>query len=181
MVIPILHVDEMRYYKPLQLFHDLVNSTKKERGRLLGLDVGDKYVGLALSDFDNKIASPFSVLVRKKTNISLMASDFQSLISEYSLKGFVIGIPFDKHRLSSDAVRVKLFIDHLSRTKTLEGVKYTYWNECFTSKNVELLLKPLNFNYPVLSKTILDKFAAVGILQGYLDFVNRKMKLTATK
>jgi len=45
--------------KPLELFHDLVKTTKNERGRLLGLDVGDKYVGLALSDFDNKIASPF--------------------------------------------------------------------------------------------------------------------------
>ncbi|TKY70947.1 putative Holliday junction resolvase [Spatholobus suberectus] len=171
----------MRYMKPLQLFHDLMNTTQKQRGRLLGLDVGDKYVGLALSDFDNKIASPFSVLVRKKTNISLMASDFESLISKYSLKGFVIGIPFDKHRVSSDAVQVKVFIDHLCRTKMLEGVKYTYWNECFTSKNVELLLKPLNLNHPVLSKTMLDKFAAVGILQGYLDFVNRKMKLIATE
>nr|KYP67284.1 Putative Holliday junction resolvase [Cajanus cajan] len=155
----------MRYIKPLQLFRDLMNTTQNQRGRLLGLDVGDKYVGLALSDFDNKIASPFSVLVRKKTNICLMASDFESLISKYSLKGFVIGIPFDKHRLSADAVQVKLFIDLLCRTKMLEGVKYTYWNECFTSKNVELLLKPLNLNHPSLSKTMLDKFAAVGILQ----------------
>jgi hypothetical protein len=36
-----------------------MKTTQKERGRLMGLDVGDKYVGLALSDFDNKIASPF--------------------------------------------------------------------------------------------------------------------------
>jgi len=49
----------MRYVKPLQLFQDLTNSTQNQRGRLLGLDVGEKYVGLALSDFDNKIASPF--------------------------------------------------------------------------------------------------------------------------
>ena len=48
----------MRYMKPLPLFHDLKNTTP-QRGRLLGLDVGDKYVGLALSDFDNNIASPF--------------------------------------------------------------------------------------------------------------------------
>ncbi|XP_061337304.1 uncharacterized protein LOC133284318 [Gastrolobium bilobum] len=169
----------MRYVKPLQLFHDLVKTTGKERGRLLGLDVGDKYVGLALSDFDKKIASPFSVLVRKKTNIGLMASDFERLISDYSLKGFVIGIPFDKHLVSSHAVQVKVFVNDLCKTKVLEDLKYTYWNERFTSKNVELLLKPLNLNDPVHHKTILDKFAAVGILQGYLDFVNRKMKLMA--
>ncbi|KAJ1416114.1 YqgF/RNase H-like domain [Sesbania bispinosa] len=164
----ILLIDEMRYVKPLQLFQDLVKTTQKERGRLIGLDVGDKYVGLALSDFDNKIASPFSVLVRKKSNISLMASDFESLISKYSLEGFVVGIPYDKNRVSRDAIQVKVFIDHLHKTKVLEGLNYTYWNENFTSQNVELLLKPLNLNHPVHSKTMLDKFAAVGILQGLL-------------
>ncbi|CAL5420581.1 unnamed protein product [Camellia sinensis] len=46
-----------------------------ERGRLLGLDVGDKYVGLAVSDTNNKIASPLSVLIRKKSKIDLMAND----------------------------------------------------------------------------------------------------------
>ena len=83
-------------------------------------------------------------------------------IAKYSLKGFVIGIPFDKHQVSSDvspisltihvpciycfsstltffstfcqAMQVKVFIDNLCRTKMLEGVKYTYWNESFTSK-----------------------------------------------
>ncbi|KAG4993121.1 hypothetical protein JHK82_029864 [Glycine max] len=114
----------MRYMKPLQLFHDLKN---QQRGRLLGLDVGDKYVGLALSDFDNNIASPFSVLVRKKTNITLVASDFESLCSDLSNKTskHVIGISFDKHQVSSDAMQVKVFTDHLCKTKMLEGVKYT--------------------------------------------------------
>ncbi|KAI5439956.1 hypothetical protein KIW84_025349 [Lathyrus oleraceus] len=97
-------------------------------------------------------------------------------ISKYSLKGFVIGLPFDRHLVSSDAVQMKVFIDNLRRTNMLEDVEYTFWNECFTSKNVELLLKPLNLKHPVHSKTMLDKFAAVGILQGYLDYVNRKAK-----
>ncbi|XP_034704767.1 putative pre-16S rRNA nuclease isoform X4 [Vitis riparia] len=142
----------MKYVKPVNLFHDLLKMKATERGRLLGLDVGDKYVGLAVSDLHNKIASPLSVLLRKKSNIDLMATDFQSL-----------------------AVNVKVFIDDLCKTGRLEGVRYTYWDECFTSKNVELLLKPLNL-HPVQSKTILDKFAAVGILQGYLDHVNRILK-----
>lgn len=48
----------MRYVKPLSLFQDLVRGNALERGRLLGLDVGDKYVGVAVSDIHNKIASP---------------------------------------------------------------------------------------------------------------------------
>ncbi|GLT67843.1 hypothetical protein SLA2020_401210 [Shorea laevis] len=166
----------MQYVKPWDLFHNLLKTKALERGRLLGLDVGDKYVGLAVSDPRNKIASPLSVLLRKKTNMDLMATDFQSLISELSLVGFVIGYPFDRQRRAPDAIQVKLFIDELSKVGKLDGVKYTFWNECFTSKNVELLLKPLNL-HPVQSKTIFDKFAAVQILQGYLDYVNMKVKL----
>ncbi|EOY24714.1 PREDICTED: putative pre-16S rRNA nuclease isoform X4 [Theobroma cacao] len=143
----------MQYVKCLNFFQDLLKAKALERGRLLGLDVGDKYVGLAVSDLDNKIATPLSVLIRKKTNIDLMASDFQSL-----------------------AVQVKLFIDDLSKTGKLDGVKYTFWNECFTSKNADLLLKPLSL-HPILSKTIVDKFAAVQILQTYLDYGKKNVKL----
>ncbi|XVE64847.1 hypothetical protein DITRI_Ditri07aG0134800 [Diplodiscus trichospermus] len=166
----------MQYVKPLNLFQNLLKAKALERGRLLGLDVGDKYVGLAVSDLDNKIASPLSVLIRKKTNIDLMASDFQSLISELSVVGFIVGYPFDRQRLARDATQVKLFIDDISKTGRLDGLKYTYWDECFTSKNVELLLKPLNL-HPILAKTIIDKFAAVQILQAYLDHVNKIEKL----
>lgn len=48
----------MKYVKPLQLFQDMLKMKVRERGRLLGLDVGDKYVGLAVSDPRNKSASP---------------------------------------------------------------------------------------------------------------------------
>ncbi|XP_059661776.1 uncharacterized protein LOC132307911 isoform X2 [Cornus florida] len=165
----------MKYMKPFNLFHDLLKTNALKQGRLLGLDVGDKYVGLAVSDIDNKIASPLSVLLRKKTNIDLMAIDFQSLISELSLEGFIFGYPFDRQRNSPYAVQVKVFVDDLCKTGKLEGLRYTFWDECFTSKNVELLLKPLNL-HPVQSKTIIDKFAAVGILQyGKLPYGNIKV------
>ncbi|KAK6947775.1 putative pre-16S rRNA nuclease [Dillenia turbinata] len=157
-------IHHMKYMRPLSLFNDLQKMKAVEQGRLLGLDVGDKYVGLAVSDPGNKIASPLSVLIRKKTNIDLMATDFQRLISELSLAGFIVGYPSDRRRSGADAVQVKLFVDDLCKTGKLEGLRYTYWNESFTSKNVEFLIKPLNL-HPVHSKTIFDKLAAVGILQ----------------
>ncbi|KAL3356715.1 hypothetical protein AABB24_017395 [Solanum stoloniferum] len=164
----------MRYLKPSNLFHELLKSNALASGRILGLDVGDKYVGLAVSDTTNKVASPLAVLLRKKTNIDLMAKDLQGLVSELNLGAFVFGYPFDRQKISRDAVQVKLFIDDLCRTGELRGVNYTFRDECFTSKNVEFLLQDLKF-HPTQSKTMLDKFAAVGILQGYLDFVNRKL------
>lgn len=48
----------MKHMKPLSLYQKLLKTPAVERGRLLGLDVGDKYVGLAVSDFNNKVASP---------------------------------------------------------------------------------------------------------------------------
>ncbi|CAI9094043.1 OLC1v1029692C1 [Oldenlandia corymbosa var. corymbosa] len=162
----------MKYLKPIQLFQELLKTNQHKTNRLLGLDVGDKYVGLAISDVHNKVASPSSVLVRKKDNIDLMAGDFQLLISRLSLMGFVVGYPFNKQKNSADAVQVNLFINDLCATGKLEGVNYTIWEECFSSKSMGFVLNPLDLHH-VHKKTAMDKFAAVAILQGYLDFVNR--------
>ncbi|KAF3327509.1 Holliday junction resolvase [Carex littledalei] len=143
--------------------------------RFLGLDVGSKYVGLAVSDEQNKIAIPLSVLERTKKNINLMAQDFQTLVTTLSLAGFVVGYPFKiQGQSTSDAVQVKLFIQELHKTNMLDGVSYTYWDENYTSRCAEALLEPFDFN-PVDAKTMLDKFAAVGILQLYLDNMNQRM------
>ncbi|GJX04848.1 putative pre-16S rRNA nuclease isoform X1, partial [Tanacetum coccineum] len=62
---------KMRYMKPLNLFENLLKFPAIERGRLLGLDVGDKYVGLAVFDFNNKVASP----LRQLSEATAMGSD----------------------------------------------------------------------------------------------------------
>ncbi|KAF1002076.1 uncharacterized protein LOC141702362 [Apium graveolens] len=170
----------MRYVRPINLFQDLLKLKASQRGRFLGLDVGDKYVGLAVSDYHNEIASPLRVLLRKKSNIGLMAADFQSLKSEFSLSGFIFGYPFYRNKNSPDAIQVKLLVEDLCKTGVLEGLKYTFWDECFTSKITELLIKDLNM-HPVQYKSAMDKFAAVGILQGYLDFANKHSKLRSNE
>ncbi|KAF6147581.1 hypothetical protein GIB67_035338 [Kingdonia uniflora] len=161
----------MRYVKPITLFHDLMKANAPDRGRLLGIDVGCKYVGLAVSDVHNTIASPLSVLIRKKTNISSMAKDFETLISEFSLEGIIIGSSFRRQRYTLDTLQVRLLVQDLQKTGILEVIKYTYWDENFTSKCVESLLKPLNLGN-ITAKNIVDKCSAVGILQVYLDHVN---------
>ncbi|KAJ4754612.1 GRF domain class transcription factor [Rhynchospora pubera] len=163
----------MKLVKPAVLFQQALKRGTTKQGRLLGLDVGSKYVGLAVSDDHCKIASPFSVLERTKKNIDIMAKDFQMLVAGFSLAGFVVGYPFNIQG-QSKTVQVKLFIEDLRKTSVLDGVSYTYWDENYTSRCVETLLEPLDIN-PVDAKTIMDKFAAVGILQGYLDNMNRSL------
>ncbi|CAM8885525.1 unnamed protein product [Rhodiola kirilowii] len=100
-----------------------------------------------------------------------MAEDFQTMIQKFSLVGLVVGCPLDMQRTSPDSVQVKIFIDDLSKTEQLEGVKYTYWDESFTSKGVEMLINSVEMR-PLEHKTAIDKFAAVKILQEYLDQMN---------
>uniref|UniRef100_A0A0E0FTK7 YqgF/RNase H-like domain-containing protein n=1 Tax=Oryza nivara TaxID=4536 RepID=A0A0E0FTK7_ORYNI len=95
----------MRLLKADQLFRKVIDGGLRKQSRLLGLDVGSKYVGLAVSDDKNRIALPLSVLSRTKTNISLMADDFVTLVSKYSLAGFVVGYPFNLQGQSSRNVK----------------------------------------------------------------------------
>lgn len=143
----------MRLLKAEELFRNVLKGGSKKQARLLGLDVGSKYVGLAVSDDQNRIAMPLSVLGRTKTNINLMADDFKTL-----------------------AVQVRLLVGELCKTGKLDDLSYTYWDENFTSKCVEALLDPLKLHDPVETKTMTDKFAAVCILQGYLDNMNRELR-----
>ncbi|CAI0414415.1 unnamed protein product [Linum tenue] len=169
----------MKYMDPAILGRFL--RTVQNGSRLLGLDVGEKYVGLAISDPLNKVASPLSVLVRKKSNLDLVAMDFQKLVSELSVAGFVVGLPLDRYQKSRDGNEMHLFVDDLSRTGKLNNsLPYTYWNECFSSKVIDLLIEPLKL-HPVEAKTMHDKFAAVTILQGYLDYMNKRLKSEAAE
>ncbi|KAG0539532.1 hypothetical protein BDA96_03G330900 [Sorghum bicolor] len=171
----------MRLLQAEELFRKVLEvGSKNKATRLLGLDVGSKYVGVSVSDEKNRIALPLSVLCRTKTNVNLMADDFKTLVSKYSIAGFVVGYPFNLHGLPSpDGVQVRLLAGELCKTGKLDDLSYTYWDENFTSKCVEALLHPLNLKNWDEAKTMTDKFAAVCILQGYLDNMNRKLRSTA--
>ncbi|XP_057858321.1 uncharacterized protein LOC131067372 isoform X1 [Cryptomeria japonica] len=193
----------MKYVKHLELFQILLKKDKPQTGRLLGMDVGERFVGLAVSDASNEIASPHSVLIRTRSDVNSIADNLQELhlvttltvgarqfdvysdvaskfrwikVDQFSLVGFVIGYPFPMYRFqSTQAFQVKQFVDQLKKISRFEGLVYTYWDERFTTKAVESMLKPLDL-HPSHMKRILDKFAAVGILQGCLDDFQRQVK-----
>ncbi|KAM4119238.1 hypothetical protein ACJW30_03G044500 [Castanea mollissima] len=100
------------------------SSQKRARGRPPG--TGRKQILADLGEWMNNSAgmafAPHVITIgvgecsAKKSNIDLMVSDFQSLISELSLVGFVVGCPFDRRRSTPDAVQVKLFNDDSCKT-----------------------------------------------------------------
>lgn len=65
--------------------------TLPPKGRLLGFDVGEKRVGIALSDATRTIASPYGTLVRKGKNTDVPL--IRTMIAEYEVCGVVVGLP----------------------------------------------------------------------------------------
>ncbi|KAK0598610.1 hypothetical protein LWI29_036279 [Acer saccharum] len=147
----------MKFMKPFTLFKELQKMKPLNRGHFLGLRIIDnKHVDLAMSDPSNKNAVPLSAINMEECNMDLMAEKFQTLNSKHNFTGFVVGFPYLKcyhvnqssettvmqQYLRQYAVTVMNFIDDLSKTGKLQGLKYTYWDEIFA---LEMrYMKPMN-------------------------------------
>ncbi|TXG68162.1 hypothetical protein EZV62_003097 [Acer yangbiense] len=168
-------VSQMKYLKPVnfykEIFKEILMKKDLKHGRLLGLDVSDEFVSLAMSDWKNLTAVPLRALDRQENNPSSMAADiFQSLIPEHNLVGFVVGT---KYTYPIDA-QTQIFIDDLRKTGKVEGLKYTIWDRGIRSKNSEFVLKQHlkfileNMNQPQhMSKTIMENCHAVSAPQDF--------------
>ena len=61
--------------------------------RLLGIDLGTKRIGIAISDYNQKIATPLQTLGKSKQG--KLIDDLESIITEYDIKGIIIGNPIN--------------------------------------------------------------------------------------
>ncbi|KAK0573640.1 hypothetical protein LWI29_011317 [Acer saccharum] len=71
----------MSYVKPLRLYKKSLKWKSSKPGRLLCLDVNEKYVDLAVTDPENIVAVPLSCLHRQENNLDLIADKLQTLVS----------------------------------------------------------------------------------------------------
>lgn len=130
---------------------------------ILGIDYGEKRIGLALSDPEEKLARRFFTLA----NSSGAVSDLREIIKKEKVERVVIGLPLGFHGESGQTRTVENFMD-LLREKI--DVPLETMNEVLTSKMAEdNLLKAGVRNI----KEVLDQEAARIILQDYLDIKNR--------
>ncbi len=132
--------------------------------RILGLDVGDKRIGVAVSDPEEIIASPLTVINRDDDNAAISA--IIQLVGQYDAKRIVIGLPYSLDgSLGMQASKVKDFVDKLSQNT---GVTIELWDERLSTVAAERLLRGAG-NKKAREKSRLDAAAAAFILQGYLD------------
>ncbi|MDO7788703.1 Holliday junction resolvase RuvX [Desulforamulus aquiferis] len=133
--------------------------------RIMGLDVGDKTIGVAISDPLGWTAQSIEV-IRRKDNIDQDLSRLGELVKEYSVERFLVGMPKNMNgTIGPQGEKVMEFIEQLKRKIDLP-VKI--WDERLSTVAAERTLLEADVSRSKRKKVI-DKMAAAVILQGYLD------------
>lgn len=144
------------------------NNILKSKKIIIGLDVGDKTIGVAVSDFRIKIASPLLTIQRKNFNY-----DCKTLIeniSKYNVGLIVFGWPIYMNGTeSAQCEKILNFIEVFSEKIDIDFIK---WDERFSTSVVDRIMIEADMSRKK-RKQVVDKSAAAYILQGFIDFINR--------
>jgi len=144
-----------------------LRTTIKRGERLLGLDLGSKTIGLAISDSGFMIASPLETIRRKKFTLDALA--LKAIIDERQIGGLVLGLP--KNMDGSDGPRVQSTRQFAANLLERFDIPVAFWDERLSTMAVERVL----VNEADMSRqkrnAVVDKMAASYILQGALDLM----------
>ncbi len=137
------------------------------RGRLLGLDLGEKTIGLAISDRDRSLASPLETLRRGKFRRD--AEALAAIIAEREVAGLVLGLPVNMD--GSEGPRCQSTRQFARNLETEAGMilPVAFWDERLSTAAVERLLIDEADMTRARRAEVVDKMAAAYILQGALD------------
>ena len=130
---------------------------------LIGLDFGEKTIGIAISDKTKTIATPIMTIKRKS-----IAKDIEKLleiINEYEVGGAVIGLPLSLNgQENKNTEKVRNFEKELNKV-----IKTTFYDERFSTDVIFKELRKNSIPSTKIKKKI-DHLAASYILQGFLDY-----------
>jgi putative Holliday junction resolvase len=130
----------------------------------MGLDVGDVRIGVAVSDLLMITAQGVETYTRKEDAADM--AHFTELISRYEVDRIVCGLPRNMNgTLGEQAEKVKAFAESL---KGESGLPLVYWDERLSTVSVTHTLLEADMSRKK-RKAVVDKLAAVYILQGYMD------------
>ena len=150
------------------ILHDVVALAAglPEGQRLLGLDVGEKTVGLAISDRGLAVASPVETLKRSKLDDDVAA--LKDLCADRAVGGLVIGLPVNMDGSQGPRCQsVRQFAVNLDQRGL--GLPMAFWDERLSTAAVERLLIDEADMTRKRRGEVVDKMAAAYILQGALD------------
>ena len=134
------------------------------RARLIGVDLGTKTIGLAISDLERRLASPLKTLPRGQFRKD--ADALAAIFSKYEIAGVIFGLPLQLDgRDGPRAQSTRAFVRNLS---THSDLPIAFWDERFTTAVVTRALIANDVSRARRAQVV-DKMAAAYILQGALD------------
>ena len=141
----------------------------KKKSRLLGVDPGGKRIGIAISDENKIVATPYTTII--KENYTDMISQISKIVEEYKIDGIVVGNPINMDGSEGPSSQsAKDLAKNLSKDIT-ENI--TLWDERLSSQGAFNLSNELAINSSKKVKK-LDENSAQFILQGALDYYHKK-------
>jgi len=136
---------------------------------LIGLDLGTKTIGVAISDDGRLVASPLEVILRKKFSID--AAILNDLVTEYDVSGIILGLPLNMN--GTEGPRCQSTRQFAINLDEKTNIPITFWDERLSTHAVEkhLIIHDVSRRR---RKKVVDKLAAQFILQGALDFLQNE-------
>ena len=135
--------------------------------RLLGIDPGNKNIGIAICDENKKVATPLKTL--QKGKFKILVKEINQIIEENHIKGIIIGNPINMDgSLGKASQSASDFAKNLSKNVT---IPIALWDERLSTEGSFKLTNELGTNITNKVKK-LDKNAAAFILQGAIDYLS---------
>lgn len=138
------------------------------RGALLGLDLGTKTIGLALSDIGRSIASPLLVIRRTKFQADVV--ELRAAIATHAVVGLVLGLPVNMD--GSEGPRAQATRGFARNMANTVPLPLLFWDERLSTAAVTRTLIEADASRKRRGEVV-DKVAAAYILQGALDRMRR--------
>ncbi len=132
--------------------------------RLLGLDLGEKTIGMAISDSGFKIASPVGTIRRRKFTED--AAELLRLVDERDVGGLVVGLPINMD--GTEGPRCQSARQFAANLSALRDLPMAFWDERLSTMAVERAMVAADLSRKKRAKRV-DTAAAAYILQGALD------------
>lgn len=133
--------------------------------RLMGLDVGDKTIGVAISDELGISANPVTI-IQRIGSIRKEMGQIRSMVEEYGVGLIIVGMPYMMDgSVGIQAEKVIAFIDEMKRRLR---TPVETWDERLSTAEVERMLIAADQSRSK-RKQVIDKLAAAVILQSYMD------------
>jgi len=138
------------------------------RGALVGLDLGTKTIGVAVSDPDRRLATGVETVARK--NFTADARRILALAAERAAVGFVLGLPINMD--GSEGPRAQSTRAFARNFSKLTDLPIAFWDERLSTAAVERELIAADVSRAKRA-AVIDEHAAIFILQGALDRLAR--------